>query len=135
MRTTIIKKDGTVASQKRSWTIATGGLDRACDELFDELINRWRGGIAVGSASVSAVDCGDHYEVHIVANVSDPDAVEVEVTDLSLHVRVPPGALPRSEHSINFARPVERERTTARWAQGVLTVTLPKQKGRRVKIE
>lgn len=124
-----------MANQKRSWTITPSGLDRACDELFDELLGRWRGSTGGEAAPVGAVDCGDHYEVRIFADVPEPSALEVEVTNLSLRVRVPESALPRSEHTINFAHPVDRERTTARWVQGVLTVTLPKQSARRVKVE
>lgn len=124
-----------MANQKRSWVLASGGFDRECDELFDELLSRWRSGLAAKAAPIGALDRGDHYEVQIAADIAEPQALEVEVTESSLCVRVPQGALPRTEHRVNFARPVDRERTSARWANGVLTVTLPKQSGRRVKIE
>lgn len=124
-----------MANHKRSQAAVFGGFGRACDELFDELLGRWRGGAAGPSAPIAAVDRGDHYEVQIAAGVPDPCALDVEVTESSLRVRVPAGALPQAEHRVDFSRPVDRERTSARWADGVLTITLPKQSGRRVKIE
>jgi HSP20 family molecular chaperone IbpA len=36
---------------------------------------------------------------------------------------------------VTFAQPVDRERATARWASGMLTVVLPKLPGRRVKVQ
>jgi HSP20 family molecular chaperone IbpA len=124
-----------VANQKRSWAIAAGDFERTCDELFDELLGSWRRGTAPGVAPMVAVDRGGHYEVRIAADVADPRTLVVEVTGATLRVRVPEGALPPIEHSVSFAHPVDRERTTARWARGVLTITVPKQRGRRVKIE
>ncbi len=128
-------EDRTVADQKRSRAIAARDFARTCDELFDELLGRWRGSMAAEVAPTIAIDYGSHYEVRIPARVADTRAVEVEVTGSILRVRVPEGVLPPVEHSVSFAHPVDRERTTAHWARGVLTITLPKQRGRRVKIE
>ena len=36
---------------------------------------------------------------------------------------------------MTFAQPVDRERTTARWAASVLTIVLPKLRGRRIKVQ
>lgn len=122
-----------MANQKHSRAIAAGDFARACDELFDELIGRWRGGFA-GAEPAVAVDCGGHYEVRVAAEVADPRSLEVEASGSALVVRVPAGALPPVEHRLSFAQPVDSERITARWARGVLTIRLPKARGRRIKV-
>ena len=112
-----------------------GGFERACDELFDELLGRWRSGRLAADVRAVSVDQGNRYEVRIEAAVSDPNAIEVEVSASHLIVRIPPGARPGAHHTITFAHRVDSEGTVARWSNGVLTVTLPKQPGKRVKVE
>ncbi len=124
-----------MAEPKRPGAIATRDFEHACDELFDELLGRWRGRLAAGATAAVALDCGVHYEVRIPARVADPHAIEVEVTGSTLRVRVPEGELPPAEHNVSLAHPVDHERTTARWARGVLIITLPKRRGRRVTVE
>ncbi len=123
-----------MANHKRSRAIAAGDFERACDELFDELLGRWRGGFAAEATPAVAVDCGGYYEVRIAADVSDPRTLSVEVSGSTLIVRIPAGELPPVEHRLTFAQPVDSEQTAARWARGVLTIRLPKARGRRVKI-
>jgi HSP20 family molecular chaperone IbpA len=120
---------------KRSDTIALRDFGRACDELFDEWLGRWRPAAAGVSAGAVAVDRGEEYEVRVEAAVDDPQVIYVEVTTAGLIVRIPLGARPPIEHTITFAQPVDRERATARWASGMLTVVLPKLPGRRVKVQ
>ena len=60
-------------------------------------------------------------------------AAQTENADLI--VRIPAGARAPVEHTVTFAQPVDRERATARWASGMLTVVLPKLPGRRVKVQ
>jgi HSP20 family molecular chaperone IbpA len=36
---------------------------------------------------------------------------------------------------MSFAQAVDRERTTAQWADGILTIVLPKLRGLRVKVQ
>jgi HSP20 family molecular chaperone IbpA len=112
-----------------------GGFERACDELFDELLGRWRSKPLGADVLAVKVDRGDRYEVRVEAAVSDPRAIEVEVSVSHLVVRIPPGARPGAHHTITFAHRVDSDRTTARWSEGALTVTLPKQPGRRVKVQ
>jgi HSP20 family molecular chaperone IbpA len=81
------------------------------------------------------IDRGDEYEVRIEAAVEDPEVIHVEVGEAGLLVRIPGDASPAMERRVTFAQPIDRERTTARWADGVLTVVLPKLRGRRVKVE
>ena len=121
---------------KRSDTIALRDFERACDELFDEWLGRWHGAAAPGaSGGAVVVDRGEEYEVRIEAAVEDPEVIHVEVSEAGLIVRIPAGAHPAVERRMTFAQPVDRERTTARWAGGMLTIVLPKLRGRRIKVQ
>jgi HSP20 family molecular chaperone IbpA len=121
---------------KRSDTTALRDFERACDELFDQWLGRWRGGAASGaSAGAVVLDRGEQYEVRVEAAVENPEVIEVEVNQADLIVRIPAGAYPAVERRMTFAQPVDHERTTARWADGVLTIVLPKLRGRRVKAQ
>ncbi|HVA83351.1 MAG TPA: Hsp20/alpha crystallin family protein [Candidatus Binataceae bacterium] len=121
---------------KRSDKTTLRNFERACDELFDEWLGRWRGGAALGaSAGAIVVDRGEEYEVRVEAAVEDPEVIHVEVSEAGLIVRIPSGAHPAIERRMTFAQPVDRERTTARWAGGMLTIVLPKLRGRRVKVQ
>jgi HSP20 family molecular chaperone IbpA len=121
---------------KRSDTIALSDFERACDELFDEWLGRWRGAAAPGvSGGAVVVDRGEEYEVRIEAVVEDPEVIHVEVSEAGLIVRIPVGAHPAVERRMTFAQLIDRERTTARWAGGMLTIVLPKLRGRRVKVQ
>jgi HSP20 family molecular chaperone IbpA len=121
---------------KRSDTIALREFERACDELFDEWLGRWRGGAAATSSGGAVViDRGEEYEVRVDAAVEDPEVIHVEVEEARLIVRIPAGAHPAFERRMTFAQPVDRERAMARWAGGMLTIVLPKLRGRRVKVQ
>jgi HSP20 family molecular chaperone IbpA len=121
---------------KRSDMIALLNFERACDELFDEWLGRWHGAAAPGaSGGAVVVDRGEEYEVRIEAAVEDPEVIHVEVSESGLIVRIPGGAHPAVERRMTFAQPIDRERTTARWAGGMLTIVLPKLRGRRVKVQ
>ncbi|HZO81016.1 MAG TPA: Hsp20/alpha crystallin family protein [Candidatus Binataceae bacterium] len=124
-----------MANQKRSGAIALRDFERACDELFDELLGRWRGEFAAAGEPAMVVDCGNHYEVRIAVEVPDPRTLAVEISGSKLVVRVPAGALPPVEHRLTFAHPVDSEHIRARWAHGVLTIRVPKAQARRIKIE
>lgn len=121
---------------KRSDSITLRDFERACDELFDEWLGRWRGGPATGvSAGAVVADRGEEYEVLVEAAVEDPKVIDVEISEAGLIVRIPPGAHPAVERRMTFAQAVDHERTTARWAAGMLTIVLPKLRGRRVKVQ
>lgn len=121
---------------KRSDTITLRDFERACDELFDEWLGRWRGGAASGaSAGAVVLDRGEEYEVRVEAVVEDPGVIEIDVNQADLIVRIPAGAYPAIERRMTFAQPVDHERTTAHWADGELTIVLPKLRGRRVKVQ
>ena len=110
-------------------------FERACDELFDEWLERWHGGAAAVSPNAVIVDRGDRYEVRVEAAVEDPEVIHVEVTEAILTVRVPAGTDPEVERRMSFTQAVDQENTTAQWADGILTVVLPKLRGRRVKVQ
>ncbi len=121
---------------KLSDTKALRDFERACDELFDEWLGRWRGGAAVvASAGAVAVDRGEAYEVRIEDAMADPQAIYVEVGEAGLIVRIPAGARPAVEHTMTFAQPIDLERVTSRWESGILKIVLPKLRGRRVKVQ
>jgi HSP20 family molecular chaperone IbpA len=121
---------------KRSDSIALRDFERACDELFDEWLGRWRGGPAGGiSTGAVVVDRGEEYEVRVEAAVEDPKVIDIEVSEAGLMIRIPPGAHAAVERRITFAHAVDHERTTAHWAGGMLTIILPKLRGRRVKVQ
>ncbi|HUA33753.1 MAG TPA: Hsp20/alpha crystallin family protein [Candidatus Binataceae bacterium] len=109
-------------------------FERVIDEFFDEmLIGRWRAGGEFERAAV--LDRGDHYEVRIEAAHIDPAHIEVEVSDHRLTARVPSPQGEKVESSFRFADEIENEHAGAHWSAGVLTITLPKKKGRRVTLK
>jgi HSP20 family molecular chaperone IbpA len=112
-----------------------GTVGHVCDELFDELVGRWRERPFASATPAVKVDHGGEYEVRVEALVANPRAIDVEVSASNLVVRIPPGARPGFVHAITFAQRVEPEETRARWSDGVLIITLPKQRARRVKVE
>ena len=115
--------------------IALLNFERACDELFDEWLGRWHGAVPAASSGAVLVDRGEEYEVRIEAAVEDPEVIDVELGEAGLIVRIPAGAHPAVERRMTFAQPVDRERTAARWAGGILTIVLPKLRGRRVRVQ
>jgi HSP20 family molecular chaperone IbpA len=121
---------------KRPNPRALSDFERACDELFDEWLGRWRGGAAVGApAGALVTDRGEDYVVQVEAVVDDPEVIDVEIGGAGLIVRIPSGVRPAIERRFTFAHAVDHERTTARWAAGLLTIVLPKLRGRRVKVQ
>jgi HSP20 family molecular chaperone IbpA len=109
-------------------------FERVMDEFFDEmLIGRWRVGEHFERAEV--VDHGDRYEVRIAAGEIDPAQLDVEVHDRRLSVRLPTRQGNKLENAFRFGDAIESSQVSARWSAGILTITLPKQKGRRVELK
>ena len=112
-----------------------GDFARAVDELFEDLlIARWRESRRRTLERRQVDDHGLHYEVKIATEGIEPKALEVEVSDLRLVVRFP-GPAGAVEHIFNFTQPVESEAVSAKWNAGVLSIILPKKRGRRVTVE
>jgi HSP20 family molecular chaperone IbpA len=112
-----------------------GDFARAVDELFEDLlITRWRESRRRTLERPRVIDHGLHYEVKVATAGAEPKALEVEVSDLRLVVRFP-GAAGAVENTFNFAQPVDSEAVSAKWNAGVLSIILPKKRGRRVTVE
>lgn len=103
--------------------------------MFDELlVARWRGRPGSGGIRLVAVDQGESYQVTIPTTDADPQTMELEVSDHSLRLSMPSwnGS---AQNTCHFPHPIDSERVTASWRDGVLQVTLPKKRGRRIVVE
>lgn len=100
---------------------------RLLDQTFDEvLIGPWR--LATSAQEPALIVEGEReYEVRICTGEYAPHELEVEVVGQSrLTVRGQSGGR-RWERIVNLAEAIETEKVTARWANGILTVVLPKR--------
>ena len=64
------------------------------------------------------------YQVKIATADADPQTMELEVSDYLLHLRVP-AVTGASRHTCRFAHPIDSERVTASWREGILQIVLP----------
>jgi HSP20 family molecular chaperone IbpA len=112
-------------------------FERVVDEFFDDLlIERWRCGVLSDQFErAEVIDHRDRYEVRLAAREINPAELEVEVHDRRLTVRLPMPAGGKIESSFRFNDAVDSEHVVAHWSAGLLTITLPKQKGRRVELK
>jgi HSP20 family molecular chaperone IbpA len=107
--------------------------ERAIDEFFDELlIDRWQCGAGEQFADAEIVDYADRYEIRLAAEGVDPEKIQVETLGRRLTVRASGGAHRKLVRAFTFAENVDAEAASARWLTGRLTITLPKQKARRI---
>ena len=103
--------------------------------MFDELlVARWRGRSGFNNERVVAVDQGESYQVTLPTADADPQNLELEVSDHSLRLRIP-GWSGSAQNTCHFPHPIDSERVTASWRDGILQVTLPKKRGRRIVVE
>lgn len=108
-------------------------FERAIDEFFDELlIDRWQCGAGEQFADAEIVDYADRYEIRLAAEGVDPEKIQVETLGRRLTVRASAGPHRNLERAFTFAENVDAEAASARWLSGRLTITLPKQKARRI---
>jgi HSP20 family molecular chaperone IbpA len=82
----------------------------------------------------SVIDRGATYEVQLAVAGHDPNAVEIEVNERRLVVRIP-GPNGFAERTFDFAQLIESDHVNARWRDGTLLIVLPKKPGRRVAVE
>jgi HSP20 family molecular chaperone IbpA len=108
-------------------------FERAIDEFFDELlISRWHCGAGEQFADAEIIDYADRYEIRLVAEGVDPEKIEVESLGRRLTVRASAGPHRNVARAFTFAENVDAETASAQWLTGRLTITLPKQKARRI---
>jgi len=110
-------------------------FERTLDEFFDEmLISRWRRAAERDAfENTQVLDHPDRYEVRIVVPNVDPNLIEIDLTGQRLSVRAP-NAEGFFETDYSFAVPIEAEAVKARWTDHLLTVIVPKQKPKRIKV-
>lgn len=110
-------------------------FDRVFNEVFEDLlINRWRarGGTRnYGDALV--VEDEDKYRVRIAAPDADPNELAVEVSEWRLVLRIPTEHGPK-DRALDFSHAIDTERVTARFEAGMLEVTVPKARGRKIEV-
>lgn len=110
-------------------------FERAIDEFFDEmLISRWRSVAPEEFERAQVLDLPDAYQVRIAIPGADPGTIAVEMSGQKLCVRAPAGRDGTFESAYSFAVPVDDHAVEANWSQGVLTVRVPKQKPRIIKV-
>ncbi len=111
-------------------------FERALDEFFDEiLISRWRKTAEQsGFERTQVLDRADHYEVRVAVPGAEPGRIEVELSGQRLRVRASGGTRAAFENSYAFTAPIDADRVSARCASGMLLITLPKQKPKRIKV-
>lgn len=112
-------------------------FERAFNEFFDELlIDRWKCGKPASEFErVNIVESEDRYEVRIAAAGIDPSLIDAQVSGQRLSVRMPARLGGTVESSFSFSESIDSEASAARWTEGVLTISLPKRKGKKVTLK
>jgi HSP20 family molecular chaperone IbpA len=101
-------------------------FQRDFDELFDELlIGRWRAP-TTESEPAMVLEHKDAYEVRLCTGAFKPPDLEVVVTGKRLTVRARHGDN-SWERLVDLKDPVQTEKVSAKWADRILTVHLPKK--------
>ena len=104
-------------------------FQRDFDELFDELlIGRWRAPATVSDPAM-VLERENAYEVRLCTGAFKPSELEVVVNEKNLTVRAMHADNPW-ERQLNFTDPVQTEEVSAKWANRILTVVLPKKNKR-----
>jgi HSP20 family molecular chaperone IbpA len=101
-------------------------FQRLFDELFDELlIGRWHAPASDKDPAV-VLERSDVYEVRLYTGAFKPSELALVVSDHRLTARA--GRDDNFwERMLTFSDPIETDKVTAKWANRILTVLLPKQ--------
>ena len=101
-------------------------FQRQLDELFDELlIGRWHAPASENDPAV-VLERSDVYEVRLCTGAFKPSELELVVGEHRLTARA--GRDNNFwERLLTFSDAIETEKVTAKWANRILTVLLPKQ--------
>ncbi|MGO9057770.1 MAG: Hsp20/alpha crystallin family protein [Candidatus Binataceae bacterium] len=103
-----------------------GDFQRVFDELFDELlIDRWHVPASEKEPAV-VLERPNAYEVRLCTGAFKPSEVNLEVSEHRLTARARRGDN-LWERLLTFTDAIETEKVTAKWANRILTVLLPKQ--------
>jgi HSP20 family molecular chaperone IbpA len=110
-------------------------FNRIFNELFEDLlIRRWRAPEQVRSfGNALVLEDDDTYRVRMALPEAEPDKLEVEASEWRLTVRSP-SARGRTENKFDFSHRIDPERVTARFEAGILEVTVPKARGRKIEV-
>jgi len=101
-------------------------FQRVFDELFDELlIDRWHVPASEKEPAV-VLEHSNAYEVRLCTGPFKPSDVELVVGEHRLTARARRGDN-LWERLLTFTDAIETEKVTAKWANRILTVLLPKQ--------
>lgn len=101
-------------------------FQRDFDQLFDELlIGRWHTPLTDREPAM-VLEHEDAYEVRLCTGNFKPSDLEVVVNEKNLTVSSTQPQTPW-KRQLNFAQPVQTENVSARWANRILTVVLPKK--------
>ncbi len=120
----------------RFGAITLTDFERAFDELFDELLTTpWRCGRGREFERAEIAHFQDRYEVRIALPREHASKVSLEVRGQRLSLRAPDGVGGVVESTLSFSEAIDAEHVTARWAQNVLTITVPKAKGQRISLK
>jgi HSP20 family molecular chaperone IbpA len=117
-----------VSAVARSITSIVAAFERDFDELFDDILGRWRMPSAENEPAI-VLERADCYEIRLCTGSFKPSELEVVASDKKLTVRAA-HAQQTWERIISLAEPVETEQVKAKWADRILTVTLPKKEKR-----
>lgn len=101
-------------------------FQRLFDELFDELlIGRWQAPVSESEPAIVS-ERSDAYEARLYTGAFKPSELELMVSEHRLTARA--GRKDSLwERILTFSDAVDTGKVTAKWANRVLTVVLPKQ--------
>jgi HSP20 family molecular chaperone IbpA len=107
-------------------------FQRAFDDLFDDLLQRWGCRAAEEFERAELIDLPDRYEIRVNAEGLDPRTVDVHTHERRVTVSAPAPKGEKLETSFNLPEAIDAEAATARWSDGRLTIVLPKHRVRRI---
>lgn len=110
----------------RSFPPTIADFERDIDQLFDELlVGRWCSPATENEPAI-VLERDNAFEVRLCTGAFKPPELEVVVNEKNLTVRGRRGEN-SWERLIGFSQPLQTELVTAKWANRILTVILPKK--------
>jgi HSP20 family molecular chaperone IbpA len=109
-------------------------FQRAFDDLFDDLLDRWGCSGPEEFERAQLIDYPDRYEIRLREAGLDPKTLEVHTQERRVTVSAPSPDGQRIETSFNLPAAIDSERATAHWSGELLTIVLPKHKVKRIAV-